>query len=323
MATPIGTNTVTAISRRYILPEIADNVYNSNPLFFRLNQSNRKVIQGGYQIELPLMYTTMAAYGFYQGYDLLDVTPTDSVQNCVFTWKQADVIVSVDGLTLIKTDSPEAIANLVSLQFQQAEMQMSDLLGGGIWSDGVTNVKSLDGLYSVVDDGTVNGSYGGISRSANAWWKANIDSSTTATSLSAYQTLWGNCTSGGRHPTIIVGTQACYNYYYNLNTSIQRFPSAPGGQDEQLAQAGFTNLLFNGVPFVVDSHISGSGTTNGKVFFLNEDYIFLYVSPRANFTMEDFQVPVNQDAMVAKLLWAGNLACNNVQRQGKLTALTS
>jgi hypothetical protein len=321
MATPIGTNTVTAISRRYILPEIADNVYSSNPLFFRLNRSNRKVIQGGYQIELPLMYTTMASYGFYQGYDLLPVDPSDTVQNCVFLWKQADAIVSVDGLTLLKTDSPEAIANLVSLQFQQAEMQLADLLGTGLYADGVTNTKSLDGLVGAIDDGTYNGSYGGITRSSNTWWKSTIDSSTSMTSLSAFQTMWGNVTVGARHPTIIIGAQANYNYFYNLNTSIQRFPSAPGGQDEQLMQGGFTNLLFNAVPFVVDSHVPGNST--GRVFFLNEDYCFLYVSPRANFTMEDFQVPVNQDAMIAKLLWAGNLAFNNVQRQGKFTALTS
>ena len=322
MATPVGTNVVTAISRRYILPEVADNVYNSNAIFFRLNASNRRVIQGGYQIELPLMWTTMAAGGPYQGFDLLDVQPSDTVQNCVFLWKQYYVTVTVDGLTLLKTDSPEAIANLVSLEFQQAEMQMADNLGTGIWSSGVTNPKTIDGIPAAVDTTLVNANYGGISRSANTWWEAQLDTTTTVTSLTAYQALWGSATSGGRHPTIIVGGQSYYNYYYNLNTAIQTFPSAPGGQDEQLAQAGFTNLLFNGVPFVVDSHIPTTANY-GKVFFLNEDYLFLYVSPRANFTMEDFQTPINQDVMVAKLLWAGNLAFNNCARQAKFTALTS
>ena len=42
MATPIGVDVVTSISRRFILPDIADNVYNSNPLFFRLNKMNKK-----------------------------------------------------------------------------------------------------------------------------------------------------------------------------------------------------------------------------------------------------------------------------------------
>lgn len=324
-ATPIGTSTVTAISRRYILPEVADNVYNSNPLFFRLNASNRKVIQGGYQIELPLMWTSMAAGGPYQGFDLLDVQPSDTVQNCVFTWKQYYVTVTVDGLTLLKTDSPEAIANLVSLQFQQAEMQMADNLGVGLFGDGITNTKTLDGLSSLVDTTLVNANYGGISASANTWWQAQVNTGTHVTALSAYQAQFAACTAGGRHPTIIIGDQTRYNYFYGLFTALQTFPSAPGGQDEQLAQGGFTNLLFNGIPYVVDSHVTpaANGGNSGEVFFLNEDYLFLYVSPRANFTMEDFQTPVNQDVMVAKLLWAGNIACNNRARQGKFTALTS
>jgi len=322
MATPVGTNVVTAIAQRYILPEVADNVYNSNALFFRLNASNRRVIQGGYQIELPLMWTSMAAGGAYQGFDLLDVQPSDTVLNCVFTWKQYYVTVTVDGLTLLKTDGPDAIANLISLEFQQAEMQLADYLGTGLWSDGVTNPKSIDGIPAAIDTTLVNANYGGLSASANTWWQAQVDTSTTVTSLSKYQALWGSCTSGGRHPTIIVGTQNCYNYYYNLNTTYQTFPSAPAGQDEQLAQAGFTNLLFNGVPFVVDSHIPTTANF-GKVFFINEDFCFLYVSPHANFTMEDFQTPINQDVMSAKLLWAGNLAFNNRARQGKFTALTS
>jgi hypothetical protein len=59
------------------------------------------------------------------------------------------------------------------------------------------------------------------------------------------------------------------------------------------------------------------------MYFLDEDYIWLAVSPRADFLMEDFQTPITQDAMVAKLFWAGNLVFNNCRTQGKLTALTA
>lgn len=318
--TPIGTDVVTAISRRYIVPNIADNVYNSNLMFFRLNAANRRIIQGGYQIEQPLMYQKMAAGGAYSGYQLLDIAPSDTIQNAAWPWAQHYSPVTVDGLTLIKTDAPDAIANFLNIYFAQAEMDLADQLGFGIWSDGVTNPIEISGLVGAVDNGTVSTDYGGINSSTFTFWNSQLDTTTTATSLTAYQALFGSCTNGGRHPTIIPATQTAYNWFYGLNTSIQTFPSQPAGQDEQLAQAGFTNLLFNGVPLVVDSHISG---TNGKVFFLNEDFMYLWVSPRANFTLEDFQTAINQDAMVAKLLWAGNLAISNRALQGKFTALTS
>lgn len=321
MAT-LGADTVTAISRRYIIPRIVDNVYGSNPLFFRWWRANKVTQQGGVNIQQPLMYKRMNGGGWYKGYQLLTISPSTTVQNATFTWKQAYQSVTVDGLTLLRADSPIAIADYLAVMFKQAEMQLADTLGAGLWSNGATG-KVITGTVLAVDNGTVASSYGGIAHSGNSWWNAQLDTSTTTLTLKSMQTLWGKCQSGGRAPTIIFGTQTVYNWYWGLNYSYQQFPVQPQGHTTQLAQAGFTNLLFNGAPFLVDSHI-GTGTgesTEGKLFFLNEDYWTLIVATRAQFKIEDFQTPVNQDAMTSKLLWAGNLVCSNISRQGKFTAL--
>lgn len=318
MATPIGTNEINSISRRYIMPTLADNIYRSNVMFFRLNQQNKKVLQGGLQLELPLVYTRFAAGGPYQGFDLLDVSPSDTVKNAAFDWKQYYVPVSVDGLSLIKADSPEAVVNFLTAYFENAQLELAEQLGTGIWSNGVANTKAIDGLQGAVDDGTVLATYGGLLRSANTWWRSQIDSATAALTIASMQTMFGNTTEGGRHPTIIAATQANYNRYWNLCQAFQAFPVQAGGQDEVLAQAGFTNLLFNGVPVVVDSHVP----TN-HIFFLNEDYMTLFVNPRADFNMKEFREPVNQDAMTSLILWAGALVLNNCARQGKMTVVTS
>ncbi len=319
--TPIGTNTVTALSRRLILPRIVDNVYNSNVLFYRWYHANKFTQQGGTQIEQPLMYTRMAAGGSYQGYQLLNVTPSDTIQNAAFPWAQYYVPVSVDGLTLLRADSPLAIADFVATQFKQAEMEMSDLLGGALWSDG-TNSTDAIGVRAAVDNGVIASSYGSINHSGNTWWNAQVDSTTTTMTLLSLQNLFGSCTQGGRAPTIIFSTQANYNRYWSLNLAPQQFPVQPGGKDMQLAQAGFENLLFNGVPWLVDSHIPTTGA-EGNLFFLNEDYIQIVTAARADFHLQDFQTPVNQDAMTALLLWAGQLVFSNIQRQGKFTAIAA
>lgn len=318
MATPIGTNVVNSIARRYIVPEITDNIYASNPLFFRLNQAHKISVRGGYQIEAPLLYSRFTAGGAYSGLDLLDVSPADTIRNAAWDWKQYYVPVTVDGLTLIKTDSPEAIADFIKQYFAQAEMELSEFLGDGVWSNGVTNVKKIDGIQGAVDDGTVLTTYGGLSRSTYTWWRSSVDTSTTQLTLTALQTQFGNQTYGGRHPTLIVTTQANYNRYWVLNQANVSLNIQPTAVDEQLANAGFTNVLFNGVPFLVDSHAPAN-----SVYLLNEDFINLAVSPRGDFYMEDFQTAINQDAMVAKLFWAGNLFFTNCKTQGKFTAITS
>jgi len=249
------------------------------------------------------------------------VQPTDSIQNGALAWKQAYSAVTVDGLTLLRTDGADSIVDYIATQFKQAEMDLFDTLGGGLFADG-TNSLTIDGLQEVVDNGTVGSTYAGISHSSNSWWNSQIDSTTTTTTLLALQNMFMNCTSGGRSPTIIVSNNANFTRYWNLNLTPQQFPVQPGGKDIQLAQSGFENLLFNGVPYVTDSHVGTTALTGGP-YFLNEDYFELIVSEMANFKLQDFQTPVNQDAMTALLLWAGNLTAGNISRQGRFTALTA
>lgn len=324
MATPIGTNVVTSIARRYIMPEIVDNIYLSNPVFFRLSKAGKRTIQGGTQIEVPLMYARFTSGGPYSGAEVLNVAPSDTVKNGALDWKQHYVPVTVDGLTLIKTDSPQAIANFVRLQFAQARIEMAENLAVGLWSDSVTNPKEVDGLKGAVDDGTVATTYAGLLRSANTWWRAQIDSSTSTLSYTALMSLFSNVGEGGRQPTLIASRADQYNRYWALGVAKQDFPAAAPGQfDQMLHNAGFTNMLFNGTPWVQDSHVfDGPNTSNSSIVMLTEDYIEWGVSPRADMYLEDFQTPTDQDAMTAKLLWAGNLIVTNCARQGKMTALT-
>lgn len=326
--TVIGTNVVNSIARRYIMPTIVDNIYDANPIFFRINKSKR-FIKGGTQIEVPLMYSRFTNGGAYEGLDVLSVTPSDTIKNGAWDWRQYYVSVAVDGRTLIKVDSAQSIANFLKLQFAQAEMEMATNLGADIWDDnddggGVGTGKRIDGLAYAIDNS--NSVYGGINPTSNTWWKAQEDSSTNTMTLKTLQTFFGSVSEGGRHPTIIVSNQSGYNGYYNLaaNTQTTTF-IGPQAYDEQLFSGGFTNLLFNGIPWVADPNVpntaAGGGTLGSDVFFLNEDYIYWVVSPRGDMVMTDFKEGTNQDAMVAQMLFAGNLIVTNRKRQGKMTAL--
>lgn len=319
MATPIGTNTLNTVSRAYILPEITDNVYRSNPVTFRLIAARKRLVSGGLQIEVPLMYGRFSAGGSYRGFDQLTIVPADTVKAGALDWKQYYVPLAIDRLSLIKNNSPDAIANLLRVQSDQAQMEMAENLAVGIWGD-ASNVKDIDGLKTAVDDGTGTATYAGLSRTANTWWKAKMDTTTAALSLTSLQSLFGNVTEGGRSPSLIASRQEQYNRYWALNVINQNFPSE-GGKDEQLASAGFTNQLFNNVPWVVDSHVfDGPNSSNSAVVMLNEDFMYWVVSELGDFAMEDWQKPPDQDAFVSTMLFAGNLVVTNVSRQGKATA---
>jgi hypothetical protein len=320
MATPLGTNTVSSLARRYILPKVVDNVYGKNLMFFRLNTANKKIVRGGTQIEVPLMTSTFSAGGFFSGAEELTITTADTVKNAAWDWKQAYVPVAIDGLTLMKVDSPESIADVLRMQLHQAEMEMSRILGAALWNSSPA-ANAIDSIPTAVDDGSNTATYGGLVRSNNTFWRSQYDSTTTTLSLNALNSMFMNCTKGGHSPTVIVTTKANYQRYWALGAGAaggQQYPVGPGQVDEQLFQAGFTNLIFNGVPIVWDDNVPA-----GHMYFLNEDFWWLAVHPSADFHMEDFQTPINQHAYATKLYWGGNLILNHCATQGKFTALAA
>lgn len=316
----IGADTLTSIARHHILPQVTDNAYlKNNALLYRLIRANKRMIQGGTQIEVPMLYKRFNTGGTYRGFDVLNVAPQDTIKNGYVDWKQHYVTFAIDGLSLIKTDSPLAIANLLQLLGQQMYMEMAENLAAGIFSDGTTDPKDIDGLEAIV---ATSNTYAGLDRTTQTWFRSTVDGSTTTLTLAKMRGLFGDATFGGTHPTIWFGNGTNYNRLYALNLSTSgygvQYNRDPGGHDELLAQAGFTNLLFENVPFIRDDN-----TADDTIYALNENFLSLVVSPRADFYLTDFEKPHNQDAYVSTLLWAGNLICMNAKTQAKFSAIAA
>lgn len=324
MATPIGANDVTAIVNRYLIDTLVDVVYPSNPITYRLHKQKKVVVSGGTQIEVPLMFSRFAAGGWYQGYDALSMVPSNTVKNLAFDWKQAYVPVVVDNGTLMRTDSPDAIYNYISQKWMQAEIEMAEILGTALWSDGIVDPKSPDGLKAIVDNGSVAATYGGNLRSGFTALNSTIDSATSTLTLNSLIDLVNNASEGGRHPTVIVSRKEQWARYVKLNVALQQYFLGPSGADESMASAGFTTAVFSGIPWLVDSHVfDGPNASNSSIVALNEDYFQLVINKRADFRMEPFQKPVNQDVFASAIYWGGNLVCMAPGRQAKMTNISA
>jgi hypothetical protein len=267
------------------------------------------------------MYAKPNSGGWYSGPEILQTIPFDVVQDGSLPWAQLYDNVTVDGLTLNQAESDEKAMDYLTAQFEMSKLNWLDNLAYGFWSDG-SNTKEMVGLYAAVDAGVVAPSYAGLTRSSNTWLNSQVDTTTTTMSLNALNNLFGAATTGGRAPTLIIGTRANYIRYQNLNVTIQQFPTAPGMRDQQFAAAGFDHLVFNNVPWLVDDHIATSGT-EGNLFFLNEEYFHFVVGKGGNFVIEDFVKPPNQDAMTAIMKLYAQLVCSNPQRQAKFTAIAA
>jgi hypothetical protein len=306
MAVPYGE--ISSITQKFFVPKLVDNIFNSNALFQRARSKWWETIDGGTSVMVPLAYATTTASGSYAGYDTLNTTANDQISAAEFFWKQYYASIAIDRLSELQNSGKEQMVDFVKAKVQLAEKSLADLLGTALFNVG-TATKDIIGLRLAVDN--ANSSYGGVDRTTNSWWKSQVDSTTTSLSMSSMRTLMGQCTIDNDRPTVLIGTQAIYDSYYGLLQPQQRF------QDSETASGGFTNVLFDGKPLIVDSH-----SPSGYLWMLNENYLGIKVHKDENFRFEPFQKPINQNVAYAKVYLALAMYTSNARMHGKMTAIT-
>jgi hypothetical protein len=299
---------ISAITEKKFLPKLVDNIFDSNPLLKRAKDKFYEKIDGGERIIVPLNYAQTTATGWYSGAETLSTTAGEEITAAEYTWKQMYANIIISGIDERKNSGDSAILNLVKQKTMIAEKTMADQMGTGLYSAG-TNAKSIVGLGSII--GTAN-TVGGISQSSYSFWQGQVDSTTTTLSLAAMQSIFNLASIDNDTPSVIMTTRTIYNLFYSLLQPQQRF------MDKNSASAGFSSLMFNGIPVIVDSHATAAG-----MFFLNEKYLHLFAHKGCDFEFEPFQKPVNQDVKMAKILWMGAFGSSNNRMHGKLSAITA
>lgn len=299
---------ISAITEKTFIKKLADNYFDSNPLTKRLKEKSLDLVDGGTSIMQPLGYANTTASGWYQGAETLSTTDNDVITSAEYQWKQHYANISITRLDELKNSGDRAMLNFVKEKTKIAEKTMVDNLGTGVYSAG-TDPKSIVGLRVIV--GTAN-TVGGISQANYSWWQAQVDTSTTTLTMAAMQNIYNACTIDSEHPTVATATRSIYNLYYALLQPQQRF------MDSETAKGGFSSLMFNGIPVIADSKCPSA-----HLFFLNENFLHLYVHKDENMRFEPFQKPINQNIKVAKVYWAGALGSSNNRMHGKLSAIVA
>ena len=236
-----------------------------------------------------------------------------------FNWKQAAVNVTASGLeTRIQNAGPEQVINLLQSRIRNAEKTMANNISEGVYSDGTgTGGKQIGGLQSIVADGG-SGTVGGINAATFTFWQNQTSGDVAAISVSSdalldeMQDMWLETMRGNDKVDLIVADQTFYKRFWDNLQDIQRITSSDEGV------AGFQTLKFVTADVVMDGGpaIHNSGIPALHMYFLNTDFLHFKVHSETDFVPFDQKNPVNQDALVVPILFAGNLCCSNRSLQG-------
>jgi hypothetical protein len=166
----IGNDQLTAVTQKFYVRKLYDNIFDSNPLLQRAKKKWYEKWDGGTTIEIPLNYSQASAGGWINPTDQLSTTDNDVMAGASYSPKQIYKSISISRMDELKNSGDAAILKFVKQKVQIAEKSIQDDMGTGLYSAG-TDSKSIAGLRVIVD---VDSTVGGISQSNYSWSSGHL-----------------------------------------------------------------------------------------------------------------------------------------------------
>lgn len=308
-------NTVNAISQKYIVPVLGDNVFKPSPVFWALTREGKKF--GAGELVFPEIYQEELPGGAYYGDQLLDTSVVDSIQPANQQWKPYRQPIVIPVTDIILNRGGAGNLDLIKAKYQTASASFLQKLSRAIWHTAPQNTSlDIDDLVSWVQ--TTTNTIAGINRStaANAFWlpAANYASGGAVTPA-IFEPAYQNVTWGYDEPDLCVMNRLNYAAFKANFTTEVRF--GQGMQDDEALQVGFRNhFLFNNAVTVPDYFCP-----TGIAMFLNSKYIFPVFHEADYFNVDPFIKPSNQRVLVSTMYLTWNLSCISPRMNITITGL--
>jgi hypothetical protein len=175
--------------------------------------------------------------------------------------------------------------------------------------------SSIDGLQALVNNTPASSgtAVGGIDSGTSgfSWWQNQTNNMTgvsfAASGVARMRTMLNNCMNNRKmdRPDIILSDQTTFEYYENANLSFYRITN------NKLADAGFENQTFKGIPMV------WSPQASQIIYFLNTNFLEFKYDPAYYFALTEWKpIPNQVNDRAAQVVLAGQLVTNRRRVQG-------
>lgn len=315
MSNPDMLEMVTA-TLRHRRPKIADATTRHNAFMLQLRRKGRiRLVGGGRSISTPISYGENANFQFYTGREVLNVAGQEVLTSAEFPWKQYACGVSISGLEMLQNDGTEQIISMMKSRIENAERTIANKMHESAYSDGTGSAgKEFGGMALLVSD-AAGATVGGINSTTATWW----DNKRAATGGAATASIYGDMLDltlqlqrGTDKTDMIISDNT---YYSVLSQSLQ---NQRRYMDSKLADAGFRNVLFEGIPVVFDGGDGGYAPVG--MYFLNTAELEMIMHrKRNNVILTGPRRPVTEDSDTVVMAGMGNFIVCNRARQGRLS----
>jgi len=298
--------------------EVVDNIFKGTPFLNALSRfGGVKTIDGGLEYVGPVRMSKNSTAGSFSGYDILDTTPQDNETSFRYPWAGEYATIAISWMEERKNQGRGRLLNLLNQKIDDATVSLRDKLNTHLLqAQPAAGSKDPASITEIIDEApsadcnrtTSQGNLG----NANTWWR-NKATDAGAFTVADMNTFMNDVSDGSDFPNFILTYQTPFEYYENSQVGQIRYA------DTGSADAGFQNLLFKSVPILWDPALANTD----EMYFINTKYFYLMTMAQGDFVTTDFIEPDNQAAKTAKILWMGQMACDNRRRCGTLHGITA
>lgn len=303
---------VNTVSHRYFDKSAKQQVYEDSPFFQKLKQNRAIKWDGGTELQFPIRYRKLARADAV-GSDQKVTFETKATRTAgLVEWTYYNVDAMITWAERVKNSGKQMIVNLLADKAEEMLQDMQDRFSTDLYTTNPNGLgfTSLAVIVDAADD------YAGIAVSDAAAWASTEDTTTTELVLYAANSLSymiNQATFGKWGPDLHLTTRDLASKFESLVEPQKRYT------DKSMADAGFKNVTFHGVPVIGDVFC-----TSGDWYGLCMKVFELRYHPDFNFDVSDWEklfqagFPRNFGKVMS---WAGNLCCTMRKCNFKFTAL--
>jgi hypothetical protein len=321
-----------------------DNIFRKSPFWSFLHMQGRKeMVDGGVLIQRAVEYAVNGTVASYSGYDVLNLTPQEAVTSLTDELREiaGSVVISRkeerqnSGRAQIISLIEQKISNLDRSFAQKMNEMLLAPTGASLTAgNGGKDINPLTVVVSAAANSVHN-----ISETGNSWWapkrQTSVSSNDTATTGIAFKgelrNFYNDCSKHeGSRPNFILTTQEVQEKYEESLENQVRYGST------EMANLGFETVMLRGAQMAWDEicprhadntpssfvlHDAGTADEH-PAFFLNTDFLKLYVDSQSDLVNRPFMDSIDQTAKSSLVLLMCQLICSNRRTQGLLAGIT-
>ena len=316
---------LTYVTRRAFIPKLVVQLYNSTPLLAALIANSQSASGGVSQVTVPVQGSQFvnAQWSDYSG-SFNQPAVQQGAYNAEFNLKLMISPVPFLGMEGV-VQQDHAVIPLIEARMNDATNVMMDAMATALYNN-TTNAQQFIGLPGAISNANpAAGNYGNIDRTQYSWWQSTqyAAGSINPTRQNILQYISGTVKRGAEMPTFGVCGFGTWTLLAQDYVGQEQYVITPGhgfDGDSNGPQAAFRALMVAGVPIYPDPYCP-----EGTVYFLNTNYLNLYVHDQGSFVFTGFEstLPNWQIGYVGAVLMIAEMICTKPKAMTKVTGYNS